>query len=79
MTTGRMYMLLNFSGIAAELRYYLSILVATFWLLPGEILLPTLLIFNNVFPLRLRKTVSIATTAPPKHIPAFDKKSSFDI
>ena len=32
-----------------------------------------------MFPFRLRKTVSIATTTPPKHIPAFDKQSSFDI
>ena len=38
-----------------------------------------LLILNNIFPFRLRNTVSIATTTPPKHIPAFDKKSSFDI
>ena len=34
---------------------------------------------NNVFPFRLRKIVSIATTTPTKHIPAFDKKSSFDM
>ena len=37
-----------------------------------------LLILNNIFPFRL-KTVSIATTTPLKHIPAFDKKSSSDI
>ena len=36
-----------------------------------------LLILNNIFPFRLHNTVSIATTTPPKHIPAFDKKSSF--
>ena len=29
-------------------------------------------------PEKLCKTVSIATATPPKHIPAFDKKSSFD-
>ena len=39
----------------------------------------TLLILDNIFHFRLRKTVSIATTTTPKHIPAFDKKSSFDI
>ena len=38
-----------------------------------------LLILNNIFPFRLHKTVSIATTARPKHIPAFDNKSFFDI
>ena len=32
-----------------------------------------------MFPFRLRKTVSIATTTPPKHTTAFDKKSSFDV
>ena len=31
-----------------------------------------LLILNHIFPFRL-KTVSLATTTPPKHIPAFDK------
>ena len=36
-----------------------------------------LLILNNIFPFRLHKTVSMAT--PPKYIPAFDKKSFFDI
>ena len=45
----------------------------------GKFCTQLLLILNNIFPFRLRKTVSIATTTPPKHIPAFDKKSSFDI
>ena len=37
------------------------------------------LIFNNIFHFRLRKTVSIATAMPSKHIPAFDTKFSFDM
>ena len=45
----------------------------------GKFSTQLLLILNNIFPFRLRKTVSIATTTPPKHIPVFDKKSSFDI
>ena len=54
-----------------------SILVAKFWLILRKIMSQLLLILNNIFPFRLHNTVSIATTTPPKHIPAFDKKSSF--
>ena len=32
-----------------------------------------------MFPFRLRKTARIAKTTPPKHMTAFDKKSSFDV
>ena len=45
----------------------------------GKFCTQLLLILNNIFPLRLRKTVFIAASTPPKHIPAFDKKSSLDI
>ena len=54
-----------------------SILVAKFWLILRKIMSQLLLILNNIFSFRLHNTVSIATTTPPKHIPAFDKKSSF--
>ena len=44
----------------------------------GKFCTQLLLILDNIFPFRL-KTVSIATTTIPKHIPAFHKKSSSDI
>ena len=57
---------------------YLSILLVRFWLAPRKILNPTF-ILNNIFHFRFCKTVSIGTTTPPKCIPAFDAKSSFEV
>ena len=45
----------------------------------GKFCTQFLLILNNIFRFRLHKTLSMATTAPSNYIPAFDKKSSFDI
>ena len=36
-----------------------------------------LLLILNIFPFRLRKTVSTATTTPPKHTAAFAQKPGF--
>ena len=41
----------------------------------GKFCTQLLLIISNIFPFRLRKITSSATTTPPKHIPAFDKKN----
>ena len=46
---------------------------------PGKFWTQLLLILNNIFHFRFCKTVSIGTTTPPKCIPAFDAKSSFEV
>ena len=60
-----------------ELPYYYGCYIFDSYV--GKFCTHLLLILNNTFSFILRKTVSIATTTPPKHFTAFDKKSSFDV